>query len=355
MRKVWVAVAAGVAVAGLAATGFVLLRPAAPPPQTPETKRSTAEVVRGDLSERTLVQGQLSYTGERPISGGAGTLTSRANPGSTVALGGELFAIDNAPVALFKGGLPQWRSFELGMSNGPDVQQLEASLGELGYFWGGADEIFDDNTRIGIRIWQEATGRTVTGEIGLGDIYFAPGSVRVASAELAPGATTAPGTAILRVSELGKSVTVDMKLSQQKLAVVGATVEVELPGGAKTPGKVTAVDPPRAPEKQGDGPPADTAPTIPVTITLDSPDDAAAIDRAPVRVAFTSETKEDVLSVPVGALLALPGGGYGVEVVTQGAAKPKRVPVETGMFAGGLVEITGKGLEAGTKVVIAES
>ncbi|KUF08413.1 peptidoglycan-binding protein [Leucobacter sp. G161] len=355
MRKTWVAVAAGAAVVGLAATGFVLLRPTPAPTPDPAPPRAVAEITRGDLSERTLVQGQLNYTGERPISGGAGTLTSRAAPGATVALGGELFAIDNAPVALFTGPLPQWRSFELGMSNGPDVQQLEASLGQLGYFWGGADEIFDDNTRIGIRLWQEATGRQVTGEIGLGDIYFAPGSVRVASAELAPGATTAPGSAILRVTELGKSVKVELKLSQQKLAVVGAAVEVELPGGSKTPGTVTAVDPPRAPEKQGEGAPGDSAATVPVTITLDSPDDAAAFDRAPVRVAFTSETKTDVLSVPVGALLALPGGGYGVEVVQPGAAKPKRVAVETGLFAGGLVEVTGQGLDAGTKVVIAES
>ncbi|GAA1590114.1 peptidoglycan-binding protein [Leucobacter aridicollis] len=354
MRKLWIAVAATVAVAGLAATGLVLLRPAPAAPVEERAPGATAKVEQGDLVERTLVQGSLGYAGERAISGGAGTLTSRAKPGSMVDLGGELFAIDNSPVALFRGPLPQWRSFELGMTNGPDVQQLEASLGELGYFWGGADEIFDDNTRIGIRLWQEATGRPVTGEIGLGEIFFAPGSLRVASAELEPGAATAPGTPILRVSELGKSVSVELKLAQQRLGVVGAKVEVELPGGVKTPGTVTAVEPPRTPEKQGDGAPESPA-IVPVTVTLDTPEDAADIDRASVRIAFTSETRENVLSVPVGALLALPGGGYGLEVVGPDGAEPQQVPVETGMFAGGMVEVSGEGIKAGTEVVTAAS
>ena len=354
MRKIWIVAAAAVAVAGLATTGFVLLRPAAAPAAEKPPPRNTAEIVRGDLSEQTLVQGALGHTGERRISGGAGTLTSLAAAGSTVAVGGELFAVDNVPVVLFSGSLPQWRDFALGMSNGPDVQQLEASLAELGYFWADADEVFDENTRVGIRLWQEGTGRTVTGEIGLGEIHFAPGPLRVAAAELATGAPTAPGTAILRVTDLGKSVTVNLKLAQQKLAVVGAAVEIELPGGTKTAGTITAVEPPREPEKDAQGG-GDTPPVVPVTVTLDDPDAAATIDRATVRVSFTSETRENVLSVPVGALLALPGGGYGVEVVQSGKRATRQVPVETGLFAGGLVEVSGEGIDGGTVVVVAES
>lgn len=367
----WIGVAAAVAVAGLATTGFMIARPAPAPEAAKTPPRSTAEVKRGNLSEQTLVQGNLGYVGERSISGGAGTLTALAAPGSTVGVGGELFAIDNVPVILLAGALPQWRAFSLGMENGPDVQQLEASLTELGYFWSEADDIFDDNTRVGIRLWQEANGREKTGEIGLGEIYFSPGPLRVASAKLAVGAQSAPGTDILGVTELGKSVTVNLKLAQQKLAVIGATVEVELPGGAKTSGTVTAVDPPREPDDKGQqGGGGESAPVVPVTIALETPDDAASIDRATVRVSFTSETREDVLSVPVGALLALPGGGYGVEVVQSGksggsgksdsSSKPgrsgtKQVAVETGLFAGGLVEVSGKGLKAGVKVVVPES
>lgn len=316
--------------------------------------RATATVVRGDLAEQTLVQGSLSHTGERGISGGEGTLTWVPAAGSVVALGSALFAVDNVSVVLLSGALPQWRAFELGMTRGPDVQQLEASLVELGYFWAEPDDVFDDNTRVGIRLWQEGTGRTVTGEIGLGEVHFSPGPLRVAANTLAVGAATGPSAEILKVTELGKSVTVNLKLAQQKLAVVGASVEVELPGGAKTTGTVTEVDPPREPEKSAEGG-GDSAPVVPVTITLDTPEDAASIDRASVRVSFTSETREDVLSVPVGALLALPSGGYGVEVVQPGDGRTKRVKVETGLFAGGLVEVTGKGIDAGSSVVVAAS
>lgn len=354
MRKSWVAVAAGVAVVGLAAVGFVLLQPAPAPEAAQPPPRSTAEIVRGTLSEQTLAQGTLDHTGERTVSGGEGTLTAVAPAGSTIALGGQLFAVDNVPVVMMTGGLPQWRAFELGMTNGPDVRQLEASLAALGYFWAEPDDVFDDNTRVGIRLWQDGTGRKITGQIGLGEIHFSPGPLRVAATELATGAATAPGTAILRVTDLGKSVTVNLKIAQQQLAAVGAAVEVELPGGAKTPGTVTAIDPPRDPEK-GSSADGEPTPVVPVTVALDNPDDAAELDRATVRVSFTSETREDVLSVPVGALIALPGGGYGLEVVSAGNRETKQVPVETGLFAGGLVEVSGTGIDAGTVVVVAES
>jgi multidrug efflux pump subunit AcrA (membrane-fusion protein) len=59
---------------------------------------------------------------------------------------------------------------------------------------------------------------------------------------------------------------------------------------------------------------------------------------------------ENVLSVPVEALLALPSG-YGVEVVGQGGSLT-RVPVTTGVFGDGRVEVRGAGLAAGMKVAV---
>ena len=90
----------------------------------------------GDLVEQTLVQGSLNFTGEQKLSGPAGILTAHADAGSVVTAGQSLFAVDNLPVVLMTGPIPQWREFSLGMTPGPDVQQLEATLAELGYFWG---------------------------------------------------------------------------------------------------------------------------------------------------------------------------------------------------------------------------
>jgi hypothetical protein len=59
-----------------------------------------------------------------------------------------------------------------------------------------------------------------------------------------------------------------------------------------------------------------------------------------------------VLTVPVTALLALSGGGYGLEVISGGTAS--YVQVDTGLFAGGRVEVTGEGIDEGTVVGMPE-
>ena len=58
--------------------------------------------------------------------------------------------------------------------------------------------------------------------------------------------------------------------------------------------------------------------------------------------------RKDVLTVPVGALVALAEGGYGVQVV-QGSTS-RYVAVKTGMFAGGQVEVSGDGIAEGVTV-----
>jgi len=67
-----------------------------------------------------------------------------------------------------------------------------------------------------------------------------------------------------------------------------------------------------------------------------------------VDVDFISHARKDVLAVPVAALLALPGGGYGVQIVQGGATRI--VAVKTGMFAAGRVEISGGGIAEGVTV-----
>jgi len=57
-----------------------------------------------------------------------------------------------------------------------------------------------------------------------------------------------------------------------------------------------------------------------------------------------------VLAAPVVALVALGGGGYGLQVVDGG--KPRYVAVGTGLFARGYVEITSGDVTEGTKVVV---
>jgi len=96
-----------------------------------------------------------------------------------------------------------------------------------------------------------------------------------------------------------------------------------------------------------------SAPTVTVTITLDSTPPGATLDQAPVNVNITSQTVDDVLAVPVNALLALQGGGYGVEVVTGRTGH--LVGVTTGLYSDTLVQVSGSGITAGTLVEVPSS
>jgi DNA gyrase inhibitor GyrI len=92
---------------------------------------------------------------------------------------------------------------------------------------------------------------------------------------------------------------------------------------------------------------------VPITIALDDPAAADGIQRANVTVDVPSETRDNVLSVPIEALMALPGGDFGIEVV-RADGSTDRLAVTTGLFAGGLVEISGDGVEAGLDVMVPE-
>jgi hypothetical protein len=67
-------------------------------------------------------------------------------------------------------------------------------------------------------------------------------------------------------------------------------------------------------------------------------------------VHVTTQTAHGVLAVPVDALLALDGGGEGVEVVAGGLHRI--LTVQTGLFSGTQVAITGPGITAGAQVEV---
>ncbi len=71
---------------------------------------------------------------------------------------------------------------------------------------------------------------------------------------------------------------------------------------------------------------------------------------SPVDVLVEIVAAEDVLAVPVEAVLALAEGGYAVEV--REGSGTQLVGVELGTFADGFVEITGDVAE-GAQVVVA--
>ncbi|MEU8195344.1 peptidoglycan-binding protein [Microbispora amethystogenes] len=308
---------------------------------------ATTPITRQDLVDTKTVEGSLTYSGERRIVTDArGVVTWVPAEGAVVRRGRPLLRVARRPVVLMYGTLPLYRTLRQGVADGPDVEQLERNLKVLGY---GGDLTVDDHfsyaTYLAVRQWQDDAGLPRTGQVDASQVVFLPAAARVTDARAEVGARTGPGQPALVVSGLRRLVHVDLSTSDQALVRKGATVAVELPGGERVKGRVTSVGTVAKAASQGEGQDEDS--TVDVDITL-AKTPKTRLDKAPVQVELVSERRRGVLAVPVEALLALREGGFGVEVV-EGAAT-RIVPVETGAFGGGMVEITGAGLAEGMKV-----
>jgi hypothetical protein len=201
-------------------------------------------------------------------------------------------------------------------------------------------------------------------------VVFEPGPIRVTSVAASVGAVEGGGGPVLTATSTTPVVTADLDVSQQYLVKPGDAVTVVLPNGSTTaPGHVEKVgtvatcpggssigtgtggsSTSQSPCSSGG---TNNPPTVPVTITLDHTPPGSVGDLAPVNVNFTTQQAENVLAVPVNALLALAGGGYGVQVVT--GTTSHLVGVTTGLYSNTLVQVSGSGITVGTRVEVPPS
>jgi len=345
----------GAAVVALAPVAWFAFRPGPPGgAPSPEVRTTTAAVTRGDVVQRLQVAGTLGYDGEYSVVNHLpGIVTAVAGPGTTVGRGGALFSVSGDPVLLLYGASPAYRDFAAGMSDGPDVRQLEQNLVALGM--GGSvtvDNRFTRATADAVARWQGNRGQRGTGTVRLGQVVFLPGAVRVARVTPSVGSAIGPGTPILAATSTAQVVVVELTTDRQHLLRVGNAVQVVLPGGTGTvPGTVTKVGRVATVEAPGAAGGSRQA-TVPVTIAVRLPANAGDLDQAPVQVAITTERHAGVLMVPVTALLAKSGGGYQVRVVAAGGIR--LVDVTPGLYddTAGTVEVTGAGLAEGVTVEV---
>jgi len=309
---------------------------------------TTDDVTLGDLQGTSTVTGTLKFSDSRVIQAGSdGTVTALPEPGSVLKRGDRLYSIDNVPSFLMSGALPVWRDFGSGMDDGPDVRQLEENLRDMGHFAEEPDDRFRWATTDAIMKWQEANGQPRTGRLSAGSVVFSRGDLRVGEISTAVGTRVGLGGELYDSTNTTQIVEANLKLADQQLAALGTAVTVRLPGGESATGKVSSVGTPT----EIDGANGQKQTVIPLVISLDDPAQASAFQQASVTVIIPSEKREGVLSVPVGALIALTPQQFGVELVDDDGTTTK-MPVTTGLFAGGRVEISGDGIEAGQRVVV---
>lgn len=233
-------------------------------------------------------------------------------------------------------------------ASGADVRQLEEALVNLSFDADGAlvaDGIYTPETSQAVLAFQEATGLEQDGIVDLGEVVFLPGAVRITTQLATKGSWVGAGTALLGVSLSDKVVRVDLPADEQGVLTVGDAVTVELPDLTEVPATVVFVSQTATPSTNG---PA----TFEVRIELDDPTVAAGLDEAPVDVIVVSDSVQDVMAIPVSALVALLEGGYAVEVDT-GGGRIQLVAVEVGFFgSNNMIEITSAELEPGDWVVV---
>jgi peptidoglycan hydrolase-like protein with peptidoglycan-binding domain len=336
---------AGVAVVAALAAGGVAVaerrdrQPAAAADVTPAL--ATTTVRRADLSDDRLFTGTLGFgTARKVVGAGAGTVTRLPAVGTRVGRGTRLYRVDDQPVVVFYGSTPPFRAIDRAGLEGSDVLQLRRNLAKLGYpTWSVRADTVDKHLLAALKAWQKKLGVRTPGVLKPGQIAVVAGPGRVSALDAEPGSPAAGP--ILRVTATARVVTVPMSAVDAGAVKRGARVTITLPDARETSGTVTAIS-----RTITQDPNSGEPPKVVVTIGPGRPKDVAALDSAPVQVRFTTASRKNVLTVPVGALIALREGGYALQR-TDGTL----IAARTGVFAGGLVEVSGPGVTEGTTVV----
>ncbi|WP_033344109.1 HlyD family efflux transporter periplasmic adaptor subunit [Catenuloplanes japonicus] len=322
----------------------------------------TVAVARTDLTTARTQPGTLGYGTPRQVKGGAGAVTWLPAVGGVAERGRTLYRVDDTPVIVLYGGTPLFRTLGTANQVGRDVRVVIDNLRAMNYAVGLQPAVGRAVTEPGttapvpvqrddgvltpavldaIKRWQADSGLPPTGTIDPAHILVLPGPARVSELAAQLGDPAADGVLTLTGDE--KVITVPVNVTDLGTIKEGAAAEVELPGGARTPGTVRTIS---RDATAPDGATATTAAQVVVTVAVNDRKAVQDLESGPVQVSFAGQTREDVLAVPVAALLALREGGYAVQV-----AGGPLIAVRTGMFAMGMVEISGDGLAEGVSVV----
>jgi len=167
------------------------------------------------------------------------------------------------------------------------------------------------------------------------------------------GSAVAFNSPLYNISSVGIEVVFQVDATDQETVTLGKNVEIELPTDERVPTVITFIDQVVTQTQAGD--------FIEVVLEVLNPEEVEAYDQAPVKVFLTTEVSENVLYVPVNALLALAEGGYALEVyegVAEGSTfegesgvDTTYVAVEIGVFTDGFVEVIGN-IQEGQLVVV---
>jgi hypothetical protein len=264
-----------------------------------------------------------------------------------------LYRVNDHSVVLLCGPTPAYRALSAGAS-GHDVMELNANLVHLGYASRAqldpSSHHFGPATTSALQKLQSSLGERPTGSLALGQAVFLPELLRIARVTSELGATARPGAQVLEATSGTLEVQLALDPSQQGEVKKGDRAWITLPGNRSVVGKVDRLG--RVAEIPAGRNDTAGGATIPAYVSIDHPDAARGLDRAPVQVSIRTRGVASALSVPVTAIAGTSGGGFAVEVVRDGGRR-ELVAVKLGLFdtAGGRVQVDGD-LHEGDRVVV---
>lgn len=323
---------------------------------------ATAVVERGTLSSSVSLDGILTYRAQTDgspytaFNQASGTYTALPAVGDEVRCGAPLYRVNDRPTLLLCGTVPAYRDLRLGLA-GHDVEQLNRNLHRLGddarahVRLAPTQRTFSDRTQLAVQALQRRAGLAPSGVLAAGRVVVLPSAVRIAKVTALPGGAARPSSPVLQATSNALGVQVSLSPTQQGAVRRGDRARITLPGNRAALGRVDRVGRvATAPAGRGGG--AATDATVPVSLSLDDPSQAAGFDRAPVQVQILTTGVDDVLSVPVTALTGRVGGGYAVDAVRAGGRR-ETVAVRLGLYDAnaGRVQVSGA-LRAGDRVVV---
>jgi len=89
-----------------------------------------------------------------------------------ISRGQSVYSLDRDPVPLFYGSVAPYRALYLGVSDGPDVTELQENLIALGFEHGSASDQFTYGTEADVKAWQASLGEAENGVVALGDVVL---------------------------------------------------------------------------------------------------------------------------------------------------------------------------------------
>ncbi len=259
-----------------------------------------------------------------------------------VAEGDVLLRLDGRPMLAVVGDTPYWRPLDRFATDGPDIEMLERFLDDAGYDPGTVNQDFSSLTEDALEDWQEDQGYPVDGRFLPTDLVVEQWPATVGEVEVALGDAVSPGQPMVAFVEDALEVSVQVDPTDRSRLEVGLPVTITVTASdIEAVGSIVELS--DAPVVDGQG-----VERYPGEVRVDGQLDL--VEGAAVRVEVVLAEVTDALVVPV-ASVSLNGSGEDEVRILAADGTIERVPVETGLTEGALVEIV-EGLDGSEQVVV---